>query len=102
MSFTRCHSCSRELHAGSLKYVVEMRTFADFDGYLEEAGGDLEEGINELLDAVESMDMETLEDDVYNVRVFILCKACRDKFSNDPFQTGYPLMELDEPKSTIH
>ena len=99
---TMCHCCSKELTEGDLKYVVELRSFADFDGYLEEYEGDMEEGINELLDAVECMDLETLEEDIYQAQLFILCKSCRDKFSNDPFQTWQPSMELEECKGTIH
>jgi hypothetical protein len=51
-----CHSCGKELPRGSLKYVIEIKSFADFDGYLEEYPGDVEEGINDLLDAIEHAD----------------------------------------------
>jgi hypothetical protein len=102
MAASKCQCCARELHEGHLKYVVELRSFADFDGYLEEYEGDIEEGINDLLDAVESMDEESLEDDVYQVQVFILCKGCRDKFSNDPFQSGHKATEFEDLKATIH
>ncbi len=102
MAATKCQCCAKELHEGHLKYVVELRSFADFDGYLEEYEGDIEEGINDLLDAVETMDEESLEDDVYQVQVFILCKRCRDKFSNDPFQSGHKAMEFEDLKATIH
>jgi hypothetical protein len=102
MSITRCSCCGRELADGSLKYVVELRTFADFDGYLEEYKGDIEEGINELLDAVENMDLETLESDVYQVQIFILCKPCRDRFTSDPFHTGAPAEVHEEHKGTLH
>ncbi|MEE8574537.1 MAG: hypothetical protein V3T30_03900 [Thermodesulfobacteriota bacterium] len=102
MGTTRCSCCGRELHDGSLKYVVELRSFADFDGYLEEFKGDIEEGINELLDAVENMDMESLEEDVYQVQIYILCKGCRDRFSSDPFQTGTSILEFEESKGTVH
>ena len=102
VAISKCQCCAREFHEGNLKYVVELRSFADFDGYLEEYEGDIEDGINELLDAVEGMDEEALEDDVYQVQVFVLCKGCRDKFSSDPFQSGHPLMEFEDLKATIH
>ncbi len=98
----RCHSCLRELPSGSLKYIVEIRSFADFDGYLEDYEGDVEEGINELLDAMENVDTKTLEDDVSKELIYILCKQCRDKFTNDPFQGGKIVMEEEEAKGTIH
>ncbi len=98
----RCHSCSKELPAGSLKYVVEVRSYADFDGYIEECEGDIEEGIGFILDAMENADPEALEDDVIKEQVFILCKPCRDKLVNDPFHTGRPSPMDDEVKGTVH
>ncbi|MFQ5736492.1 MAG: hypothetical protein ACE5GY_06465 [Thermodesulfobacteriota bacterium] len=98
----RCHSCSRELPGGSLKYIVEIRSFADFDGYLEEYDGDVEEGINDLLDAMENIDLKKLEEDVSNELIYILCKSCRDKFTNDPFHSGRAQFEGEEVKGTIH
>jgi len=98
----RCHSCRKELPKGSLKYVIEIRSFADFDGYLEEYEGDVEEGLNELLDAVENLDAKTLEEDVSKELIFILCKNCRDRFISDPFQTGRTSFEGEDVKGTIH
>jgi hypothetical protein len=103
MLITSCNCCGRELLEGGLKYVVEVRSFADFDGYLEEFGGDnIEDGINELLDTVESMDVDSLEEDVYQVHTYILCKGCRDRFASDPFQTGKPVAEFVDNKGTLH
>lgn len=102
MQKLRCHCCGRELPKGSLKYIVEIRSFADFDGYLEDYGGDVEEGINELLEAIEGMDPESLEEDVSKELIYILCKACRDKFTSDPFKTGVAVFEGEDVKGTIH
>ena len=44
---------------GTLKYILEVRSFADFDGYLEEFEGDLEDGISDILDAMEGVDQAT-------------------------------------------
>ncbi|MBI5587113.1 MAG: hypothetical protein HY889_01950 [Deltaproteobacteria bacterium] len=85
-----------------MKYIVEIRTFADFDGYLEEYEGDVEEGINELLDAMETVDPKTLEEDVSKELIYILCKGCMDKFTSDPFQTGKVIFEGEDVKGTIH
>ena len=68
----RCNSCGRELQKGNLKYIVEIRSFADFDGYLEEYNGDVEEGINDLLDAMETVDQKAIEEDVSKELIFIL------------------------------
>lgn len=102
MQKLRCHSCGKELPKGSLKYVVEIRCFADFDGYLEEYDGDVEEGINELLDAMENVDPKTIEEDVSKELIYILCKSCRDRFTSDPFQTGKVIFEGEDVKGTIH
>ncbi len=98
----RCDSCSRELPSGALKYVVELKSFADFDGYLEKCEGDIDEGIEYLLDAMEQIDVKDLEEDVSREIVYILCKECRDKLMNDPFQTGSLGAELDYVKGTLH
>lgn len=102
MKKLRCHCCGRELPKGNLKYILEIRSFADFDGYLEDFDGDVEEGINDLLDAMESMDPKALEEDVSKELIFILCKSCRDRFTNDPFQTGKAVFEGEDVKGTIH
>ncbi len=98
----RCNCCGQELLSGSLKYVVELKSFADFDGYLEEFEGDIEEGIECLLDAMEHSDVRTMEEDVSKELVYILCKRCRDKLMNDPFQTGIASFEADYVKGTVH
>ena len=102
MEKLRCHSCGKELPKGSLKYIVEIRTFADFDGYLEEYEGDVEEGINELLDTMENMDAKTIEEDVSKELIYILCKGCMERFTSDPFQTGKVSFVGEDVKGTIH
>ncbi len=102
MNKLRCHSCGRDLPKGTLKYIVEIRIFADFDGCLEEYDGELDEGLNELLDAMENADMKTLEEDVSKELIYILCKNCRDKFTSDPFQTGRAIFEGEDAKGTVH
>src|SRR3989338_9442068 len=102
MNNIRCYCCERELPEGSLKYIVEIKSFADFDGYLEEYEGDVEGGITELLETIESMDVKALEDDVVKELIFILCKTCRDRFTEDPFQTGKPVAQGEDVKGTVH
>jgi len=102
MEKLRCHSCGKALPKGSLKYIVEIRSFADFDGYLEDYDGDVEEGINELLDSMESSDQKTIEDEVSKELIYILCKSCMEKFTNDPFQTGKVAFSSEDVKGTIH
>lgn len=102
MQKLRCNCCGVELPEGSLKYIVEIRSYADFDGYLEEFDGDVEEGLNELLDAMENIDQKNLEEEVSKELILILCKSCRDKFTSDPFQTGKTIREGEDAKGTLH
>ncbi|GMR04817.1 MAG: hypothetical protein BMS9Abin23_0728 [Thermodesulfobacteriota bacterium] len=102
MDKLRCHGCGRELESGALKYVIEIKSFADFDGYLEEYEGDIEEGINMLLDAMENMDVKKLEEDISKDIVLILCKKCRDNFMNDPLQTGTTFLQGEDIKHMLH
>lgn len=101
MQRLRCQRCSKELRKGSLKYVIEIRSFADFDGYLEDYEGNVDEGINELLDLMDTMDTKTLEEDVFREQIHILCKSCMERFSKNPFNRESEIFEEDV-KSTIH
>lgn len=98
----RCHGCSKELPKGGLKYVVEVRSFADFDGYIEDYPGDVEEGINDLLDVMESMDTDEIEEDVYAEHTYLLCKPCRDRFAKYPFHSSDFTEYRSEHKGTLH
>lgn len=102
MNKIRCYSCAKGLSEGSLKYVVEIKSYADFDGFLEDYPGDVELGMVELLKELEDTDQKTLEDDVYQEMVFILCKACRDKFYKGLLDTAVPIGVDREIKDTIH
>ncbi|MFQ5442557.1 MAG: hypothetical protein ACE5EB_07525 [Thermodesulfobacteriota bacterium] len=102
MDKLRCNGCGRELDTGTLKYVIEIKSFADFDGYLEEFEGDLEEGINTLLDAMENMDVKKLEEDISKELILILCKRCRDNFMSDPLQTGATFLQGEDIKTMLH
>lgn len=98
----RCNCCGRELYEGGLKYVVEVQTFADFDGYLDEHGDDVEQSINELLQTMEGMDQERLEEEVTSEHVYILCKTCRDRFIEDPFKAEHGCYDPLAAKGTVH
>jgi len=102
MTFLRCQSCRRELPREGIKYVVEVRSFADFDGYLEEYPGDIDDGLEELLDAMENIDPGSMEEDVYMEHTYIVCKSCRDRFARDPFHTEAITDEEEIVKGTLH
>ncbi len=98
----RCQCCGKELPPGSLKYVVEIKTFADYDGYIDENSGDLEEDMLDLIEEMSDIDSKTLEEDVYKEMMFILCKDCRARFIKDPFCVEKEMFEDEHTKGTVH
>jgi hypothetical protein len=72
--------CGRILKPGSLKYLVNIKVVADFDGVINEGEGDIDEMINDVLKQIEDMDAEELERDVYEELNLVLCKICKDHF----------------------
>ena len=83
-----CVKCGKSLPEGSLKYVVDIRVYADFDGVLNFPEGDIEEEVDRLMGEIEMMDPHELERDVYQEIAFLLCKGCRDRFVEDPLSRG--------------
>ncbi len=91
-----CLRCAKRLPEGSLKYVVDIRVYADFDGVLNFPGEDIEEEVHRLMGKIERMDPGELEKDVYQEMAFLVCKGCRDTFVEDPLSRGegpYPAGE---------
>jgi hypothetical protein len=81
---TFCIRCGRNLPPGSLKYIVDLQVYADFDGYLSEEEGEMETRLKRILEEVEQKDEEDLKQDVYLRQVYVICKDCRDRFLSNP------------------
>lgn len=88
-----CFGCGKILPPGSLKYVVQINVFADFDGVIQESELGEEDilssegtgsGIEQLLLEIQQMDPSKLENDVHQQMAFVLCPACKDKFLKNP------------------
>lgn len=95
--------CGKELPEGSLKYVVDIRVYADFDGVLNFPKGDIEEEVHRLMEEIEQMDPHELEKEVYQELGFFLCKGCRDRFMEDPLSRGEgPYPAGQGPSQFIH
>jgi len=90
MESQRCFRCGNDLRPGSLKYVVHIRVYADFDGLLSISDEDIEGAMDRILEAVESRDPSDLEREVYQEIGFYLCKGCRDRFVRDTTTIGAP------------
>ena len=79
-SLQECARCGKALPLGSLKYVIRIKVFADYDGVIEEPAGHSEEQFQRLIDSLRDADPQKLEEDVYMERAFILCHPCREWF----------------------
>jgi hypothetical protein len=78
----KCKMCSKQLPLGSLKYVVSIKVFADFDEVIQEdEAPSSEEDLQKLVDSIDDSDPQKLEEDVYMERVFVLCDQCKKLFS---------------------
>jgi len=88
MEKLRCQNCGLDMEPNDLKYVVEIRSFADLEDSIgEDCSEELEDGINTFLDTMEDMELTKVED-ISNDLILILCKTCRDDFMADPLQSG--------------
>jgi len=102
MSNFKCQCCDQENPPGGLKYVVEIKSFADFEGYIEGNDGEAESSVNDLLMYMDDIDQQVLEDDVYQEMRFTVCKDCRDKFLKNPFQIYKEYFYKEEFRGTLH
>jgi len=60
-----CFQCGRYLPPGSLKYVVHIRIYADFDGFLSISDDLSDEDMDQIREAMGARSPEDLERDVY-------------------------------------
>ncbi len=51
MKERNCFRCGKELQPGSLFYVVHIKVFSGFDGILMEPTGDIDQQLDQLLEA---------------------------------------------------
>ena len=79
-----CSRCGKDLPLGSIKYILSIRLYADFDGVVEEGAGKEMDDIEYLLRCLEDSHQDETENDVHGEMAFLLCKDCRDRFSRDP------------------
>lgn len=75
--------CGKKLHPGRLRYVVEIKTYADFDGVLIEPEGDIEGELEAMLKKVEELGPEEAEKEIFEEFSILLCRSCRDRFVDE-------------------
>jgi hypothetical protein len=83
MEERHCIRCGKELPAGSMTYVLHIRVFAGFDGFLLEPEEGIDNQLKQLLDQIEKSDPKELEKEVYEEFTLLLCKSCRDRFVDE-------------------
>jgi len=85
MNIQRCGKCEKELPEGSIKYVLSIRLFADFDGHIESSEEEQKvDDIEQLIDCLSKLDQEEIENEVHQEMAFLLCPDCRSNFSKNP------------------
>ncbi len=72
MEDQNCFRCGQSLPMGSLKYVVHVKVFADFDGFLSIPEGDMEGEMDRIFEEIESRTPDDLEREVYEEFGFLL------------------------------
>ncbi|MFQ5899947.1 MAG: hypothetical protein ACE5IH_00120 [Thermodesulfobacteriota bacterium] len=96
-----CNTCGKELPGGSLRYVIDIAIFADFDGIIKEPKEDIEEEIKKLLNEMEEIDPTILEEDVFQEISIIVCKECKDKLQKTLFYSWRRSVQ-EGVKATLH
>jgi hypothetical protein len=80
-----CARCDREIRAGEIRYLVQIRVWADDGGYVSEADfAELDGKIAALIRLLEREDPRRLERQVLDTRRFALCPDCRQVFLANP------------------
>jgi hypothetical protein len=80
---TFCACCGQPIPKGSLKYIVQIKIISDFDGFIPYCEENPSEEIQKNLKEMEDMDVQELEDDVYQEFSGCLCMHCKKKFTGD-------------------
>jgi len=98
-----CMRCGKELPAGELAYVVQIKVFAGFDGLLPEPEGGIDHQFRKILDQIEKSDPKELEKEVYEEYTLLLCKSCRDRFVDEtkhPWEGSFQIRR--DPDRFVH
>ena len=90
-----CDMCGKVLLADDdTRYVVKVEVYVAYDP-MEVSEEDLQEDrsgeMRDLLDAMDDMDPEELEDQVYKTFRFDLCPPCHESYLKDPLGKGMRL-----------
>lgn len=96
----RCFRCGKDLPPGSLYYVVHVRVFSGFDGFVNEPEEGVDQSLRQLLEQINSLDPEALEKEVYEEITLMVCKPCRDHLVNvikQPWEGPFQIQRDPDP-----
>lgn len=91
----KCNRCGLELGPGIGKYIYTVIFAADVDFELSlEGAGDAD--IDALLRELENIPEEEIMAQVYQKRVFIICRRCKEYLARHPFGTVTENWEVEQ------
>jgi hypothetical protein len=83
MADTFCALCGQSFPEGGLKYIVRIKIMSDFDGVIPPSEEDPSEETLRLLKEIDDLDVQELEDDVYQELSVYMCAHCKKKFTRE-------------------
>ncbi len=83
MADTFCALCGQSFPEGDLKYIVRIKIMSDFDGVMPTSEEDPSDETQRLLKEMDDMDVQELEDDVYQELSVYMCVHCKKKFTRE-------------------
>lgn len=84
----KCSRCGRGLDSGAGAYILTMTFIADVDDDLSRYAGSSDADMRELLEEIENTPEDVLTAQVYQKKIFTLCRPCKESFAADPFGKG--------------
>lgn len=103
MKERNCFRCGKELPLGSLYYVVHVRVFSGFDGFLTEPEEGVDQQLRQLLEQIKSSDPVGLEKEIYEEITLLVCKSCRDRLVDEirhPWEGPFQIQK--DPDHILH
>ncbi len=93
-----CSRCGRAFREGQTRYIVTVHIVADFDGHISEETSSMQNA--RLWQEIERKSEEELTNEVLQNFSFILCKTCRDAWSESPL--GIVPRQGDSSATNVH
>ncbi len=79
-----CSRCGRNIEDFEVAYRVYISVVQDVAPVIDERNTPDEKEIKEILESVKDLPEETLEEEVYEEKGFLLCERCAEIFRANP------------------